>query len=282
MNKMTKFWLATASVVHPAVSTERLVTLSQIQQKHLELFNETLPQSLEQQLISWKRRYADKNKPTRGGSRNRYLFRTADGYTPSSNGKFRLYKLSDSQHDGTDKTGPTNPGIEDVPPNFEYLVNWYLDAYQGVSPEIESESIEQRAEEEILGSNLPSTEKQSLINARRGQGTFRARVAEIENSCRLTGITDIRFLIASHIKPWSVSSNTERLDGNNGLLLAPHVDRLFDKGFITFKKDGSLVISAEAEDVCRCWNISTSSETPLSDEQEIYMRYHREHIFSQT
>lgn len=282
MNKMTKFWLATASLLHPAVSTERLVTLKQIQQKHSELFNEALPQSLEQQLISWKRRYADNNQPTRGGSRNRYLFRTTDGYAPSTNGKFRLYKLSDSQHDGTDKTGPTNPGIGDVDLNFAYLVNWYLNAYQGITPEIEAESLEQRAEEEILGSDLPPTEKQSLINARRGQGKFRARVAEIESTCRLTGITDIRFLIASHIKPWSVSSNTERLDGNNGLLLAPHVDRLFDKGFITFNKDGSLIISPEAEDVCRCWNLSTSSKTPLSDEQEIYMCYHRAHIFGRT
>jgi hypothetical protein len=36
--------------------------------------------------------------------------------------------------------------------------------------------------------------------------------------------SDHRFLVASHIKPWRLSDNSERLDGNNSLLLSPHVD----------------------------------------------------------
>jgi putative restriction endonuclease len=102
------------------------------------------------------------------------------------------------------------------------------------------------AEADILSSNLPSTEKESLIRARRGQGIFRRKVAKNELGCRLSGVTVTAFLVASHIKPWAVSSNDERLDGSNGLLLSPHVDMLCDNGFITFNQDGTVVISPEA------------------------------------
>ena len=58
--------------------------------------------------------------------------------------------------------------------------------------------------------------------------------------------SDPNFLIASHIKPWKVSDNVLRLDGSNGLTLAPRIDRLFDKGYITFSQDGSLFLSGSA------------------------------------
>lgn len=87
----------------------------------------------------------------------------------------------------------------------------------------------------LADGQLIATQRSQVIQARIGQGLFRSRVAEIEPCCRVTGIYDERFLIASHIKPWSKSNNEERLDGNNGLLLAPHIDRLFDKGYLTFE-----------------------------------------------
>ena len=48
----------------------------------------------------------------------------------------------------------------------------------------------------------------------------------------MSGITSTWILIASHIKPWRVSNNNERLDVYNGLLLLPNLDKLFDKGYI--------------------------------------------------
>ena len=71
---------------------------------------------------------------------------------------------------------------------------------------------------------MDATTKRQSIDARRGQGRFRERIWHYETGCRLTGIQNPRFLIASHIKPWRVSNSRERLDGANGLLLAPHVD----------------------------------------------------------
>ena len=70
---------------------------------------------------------------------------------------------------------------------------------------------------------------------RRGGGrVFKSNVRLNENKCRVTGITDQRLLIASHIKPWAVSSDKEKLDGCNGLLLSP---RLFERGLISFGND---------------------------------------------
>jgi len=77
-------------------------------------------------------------------------------------------------------------------------------------------------------------EKIQLTKSRRGQGIFKANVRLVEDHCRITGVSNIKHLRASHIKPWSASTNDEKLDGFNGLLLSPHVDHLFDRGFISF------------------------------------------------
>src|SRR5205823_13957603 len=93
---------------------------------------------------------------------------------------------------------------------------------------------------------LRSTEKDAIIRARRGQGLFKQRVMEIEDRCRITGVTNLVHLVASHCKPWRDSTNEERLEGENGLLLTPSIDHLFDRGFIGFEGDGPLIISPVA------------------------------------
>jgi hypothetical protein len=91
---------------------------------------------------------------------------------------------------------------------------------------------------------LDHTVRESVIQARRGQGKFRANVEAVERACRLTGITNPTLLIASHIKPWRLCDTAgERLDGMNGLLLTPDADLLFDRGFITFENDGEVRVS---------------------------------------
>jgi putative restriction endonuclease len=88
---------------------------------------------------------------------------------------------------------------------------------------------------------LDQTTRRAVVEARRGQGRFRQNVESIELKCRITGVTDPRLLRASHIKPWrSCMTSAERLDGNNGLLLCPNADHLFDRGYISFEDDGQL------------------------------------------
>jgi HNH endonuclease len=71
-------------------------------------------------------------------------------------------------------------------------------------------------------------------------------VSKIESRCRITGVENPVHPVASHCKPWRDSSNEERLNGENGLLLTPSIDHLFDRGFISFENSGKLIISPVA------------------------------------
>ena len=98
----------------------------------------------------------------------------------------------------------------------------------------------------ITDKSVRETERLSIIRARVGQGLFKERVNLIETKCRITGVENPVHLIASHCKPWRDSNNEERLNGENGLLLTPSIDHLFDRGFISFENSGTLIISPVA------------------------------------
>lgn len=120
-----------------------------------------------------------------------------------------------------------------------------------------------------------------LTKSRRGQGIFKANVRLVESHCRVTGVASIKHLRASHIKPWSVSSKEEKLDGFNGLLLSPHVDHLFDGGFISFKNSGDLLISKELDPtVLEQWKIQGSRNVgKFNVNQGKYLEFHRDVVF---
>lgn len=124
-------------------------------------------------------------------------------------------------------------------------------------------------------------EKIQLTRSRRGQGLFRANVRLVERGCRVTGLSIKRHLVASHIKPWRHSDNFEKLDGHNGLLLSPHVDHLFDKGYISFEDSGHLLVSRELNpSVLEKWRITEETNVgPFSPQQSGYLDYHRSHMF---
>ncbi|MCP1614361.1 hypothetical protein J2848_006064 [Azospirillum lipoferum] len=132
--------------------------------------------------------------------------------------------------------------------------------------------------------SLSTTERYQLILARKGQGIFRKNVASIESMCRITALKTPTLLIASHIKPWRLCSNSlERLDGNNGLLLAPHADLLFDRGYISFDNDGTPIFSGKISenDLMLLGLKRTPLAPPLafSPKQIPYLDYHRSCVF---
>lgn len=131
--------------------------------------------------------------------------------------------------------------------------------------------------------SLSESERIYQIKARRGQGRFRENVFEIEKRCRITKVDRLEHLVASHSKPWRHCESTqERLDGHNGLLLTPSVDHLFDSGFISFERNGKLLISPVVHrDSIRKMGIddSITNVGPFSLEQDSYLQYHREQIF---
>jgi hypothetical protein len=147
--------------------------------------------------------------------------------------------------------------------------------------EEQQEHDEAAAIEEIQHSTLPVTEKEQLVKSRRGQGLFRSRLEKIEHACRVTGVTNKVLLIASHIKPWCECDNTERLDGHNGLLLSPHIDKLFDRGWITFTDSGDLLCAEpNIEQALQQWGVELPLNVGLFNSvQAKYLKYHRNAIF---
>ena len=124
------------------------------------------------------------------------------------------------------------------------------------------------------------TEIETLIKARLGQGSFRQNVLEQYPSCPLTGLDIQPLLIASHIKPWSVCNNNERLDPFNGLMLAPNIDALFDSGLITFDPDGTIKISPKIDlENQKRLGISSRMKLKIRPKSEKYFEYHRNHVF---
>ena len=155
----------------------------------------------------------------------------------------------------------------------------YLSEELAVSLDEESEyEIKLEVEAKHLDGDL---EKIQLTKSRRGQGVFKSNVRMIENHCRITGVSNIKHLRASHIKPWSRSNDVEKLSGSNGLLLSPHIDHLFDRGFISFENSGRLLISKELNlRVLDQWSISSESNVGgFKSTQEEFLHFHREHIF---
>jgi hypothetical protein len=131
---------------------------------------------------------------------------------------------------------------------------------------------------------LTASVRDQQVKARRGQSLFRFRVFQIERACRLTGIANPDLLIASHIKPWRLCATThERLDGANGLLLTPHVDRLFDRGLISFADDGEVLLSPAlpASDLRRLGLAEACARNAgrFSERQRLYLAWHREAVF---
>lgn len=134
---------------------------------------------------------------------------------------------------------------------------------------------------------LTASVRDQQVKARRGQSLFRFRVFQIERACRLTGIVNPDLLIASHIKPWRLCATThERLDGANGLLLTPHVDRLFDRGLIGFSDDGDVLTSPSlaADDLARLGldQACARNAGAFSAAQRAYLDYHRRAVFERS
>lgn len=141
---------------------------------------------------------------------------------------------------------------------------------------------EERQAAELLDvDGIAPTTKQQLILARVGQGVFRRNVLAICARCPLTGVEDQSMLVASHIKPWRCSSNEERLDGYNGFMLTPHVDHLFDKGWITFSASGAVVVSAHlGHGILDAWALTGNRVVSgLEASHRGYLDYHRREVF---
>ncbi|MDT3457225.1 HNH endonuclease [Stenotrophomonas pavanii] len=137
-----------------------------------------------------------------------------------------------------------------------------------------------QAEIDAAFDDVDATSARRETEVRTKQRLFRERLIGVEKGCRLTGIEDLRFLRASHIKPWADSTHSERVDGENGLLLAPHADLLFDRGWISFSSRGRLLVSnALPKDVLARLglNLDTSLRYGAFSKKQLgFLEFHRE------
>lgn len=128
-----------------------------------------------------------------------------------------------------------------------------------------------------------TTEAERLVVQRVGQDLFRDGLLDLwEGRCAVTGLAVPELLRASHIKPWAdCETDAERLDVYNGLLLAPHLDAAFDRGFITVDDDGAIIVSATLDAQARA---TLRLDHPLrvhdlTDGHRGYLSWHRERVF---
>jgi hypothetical protein len=160
------------------------------------------------------------------------------------------------------------------------LYRKFLIAQQAVAPAIEDSPEAQKEIVKIEESHLTRTEKQALVMSRIGQGIFRHLVLELwDYRCAVTkaGI----LLCASHIKPWRLCNNHERLDGFNGLALSPVFDKAFDAGLITFDINGEVQLSPKLSTFdAEVLGLRPSLRLEgLEPDHAPYLEYHQRHVW---
>lgn len=116
------------------------------------------------------------------------------------------------------------------------------------------------------------------VKCRIGQGDFRDKLIKYWNGCSVTRYQNTEILIASHIKPWRESTSEERLDSFNGLLLTPNLDKLFDKGFISFDDEGKILISKSLINF-ELLGIDKNMKIAIENKHRKYLNFHRNKIF---
>ena len=144
----------------------------------------------------------------------------------------------------------------------------YLDELTRASVEIDVAIIQ-------TDSSLEPTQKETLIQARRGQGKFRERLINQWQQCAVTGYSNLSLLIASHIKSWRDSNNRERIDPYNGLLLIPNLDKAFDLHYISFDDRGKILISEQLENY-KLLGIHKDMSVHLTRDHQEYLEHHRD------
>ncbi len=141
-----------------------------------------------------------------------------------------------------------------------------------------------RSEESFWGvREVPHGARDSGSRGREGQDEYRRKLLEECPFCPITMINEDSLLIASHIKPWAVSDSVERVDPNNGFILSPLYDKLFDRGYITFNDNKHVIISnwlsRQVKDRIGIQDNQLFQFLPINEERARYLEYHRNIVF---
>lgn len=160
--------------------------------------------------------------------------------------------------------------------NFEY----YKLPTSDVAQTQKNLQIVQEMEKRLESLQIEGEEREAIVNIRVNQGLFRERMLKVYGHCCLCNVSEPQLLIASHIKPWAVAEASEKLDVNNGFLMCPNHDKLFDQGWVTFNDEGRIIISSRLKEVDRVFlNVDTNMKISIREDSKKYLEYHREKVF---
>ena len=139
--------------------------------------------------------------------------------------------------------------------------------------------LEQRFAQQV--SALSNTERDATVRQRVGQDLFREGLMTLwRGRCAISGLDVPELLRASHAKPWATSTDAERLDVYNGLLLAAHLDAAFDAGLITILANGTVGVSSSlTSHTTGVLQLDASITVQLSPRHRAYLAWHRDHVF---
>ena len=237
---------------------------------HIVINSSNIPKPfMSREFLNYKiKRIVDKN-PRQGSNEN-----NCSGYN--------IWKLCWDNMTVVEYQNIIESNFDKADPQFDKTKHLKYDIDNGwvilVPPFHSDNSIADDIKEITSNLSLDETEKSRLVSARIGQGQYRNSLIDYWGACTVTGYSESAILVASHIKPWALSSNHERLDMYNGLLLTPNIDKAFDKGYITFSDVGSIIISPllESPEVI---GINSSMTIKILDEHKVYLKFHRDNEY---
>jgi putative restriction endonuclease len=131
--------------------------------------------------------------------------------------------------------------------------------------------------------SLRVAERDATVRQLIGQALFRDGWLSLwQGRCAISGLAVPKLLRASHAKPWAASTDAERLDVYNGLLLAAHLDAAFDCGLITVDSDGTVLTSANLSvEAVRMLGVDRPAQVKVSARHGPYLAWHRQNVFEQ-
>lgn len=155
---------------------------------------------------------------------------------------------------------------------FERVTNSLNNRIHGDGPQVHGRSLHHHPPDR--------TSRKGLVTSRVGQGYYRQELLErFKSRCALTGCAIAEILVASHIVPWREATDAERLDADNGILLSPTYDALFDKHLISFTDNGVMLLALSLDDeVVKQLGIDPSLVLEVSEGMRPYLKRHRESL----
>ncbi|MCK2020514.1 HNH endonuclease [Peribacillus frigoritolerans] len=190
-------------------------------------------------------------------------------------------KYSAFQVDGSGNQGYLYPCNEELSLKLLECIS-VLNIYKSDEDQLElpvDEVIEK--ERNPLLTFIAETESEAKMKIRSGQQKFRKSLMPLwNNECPLCGIVMEVLLRASHAKPWKDSSDQERLDPYNGVLLCCNHDALYDKGLISFDGQGRLHISKQIpKEEYVLYGLEKNVKIPVHPENKLYFKWHKKNVF---